>query len=204
MISHRRDGTVTAARCFTAAVSITEDADDIAPDALSVLRRDHRLAEELFAEFARSAPQQLDPLARRICKMLRVHTQIEEELFYPAVSRALTDDVSESPLLADAAREHAQAKETIVRIESMTSDAAGFRDEVAQLARQIGEHVAKEEQELFPQVQTTTIDLAALGVALAERRDTLLDVLGLHGDDEEGAANQRETHPRDDRSQAKA
>ena len=197
MISHRRDGTVTAAGCFTAAVSITEDDDDISPDALSVLRRDHRLAEELFTEFARSAPQQLDPLARRICKMLRVHTQIEEELFYPAVSRALTDDVSESPLLADAAREHAQAKETIVRIESMTSDAAGFRDEVAQLARQIGEHVAKEEQELFPQVQTTTIDLAALGVALAERRDTLLDVLGLHGDDEEGAANQRETHPRD-------
>ena len=125
-----------------------------APDALSVLRRDHRLAEELFAEFARSAPQQLDPLARRICKMLRVHTQIEEELFYPAVSRALTDDVSESPLLADAAREHAQAKESIVRIESMTSDDAGFRDEVAKLARQVGEHVAKEEQELFPQVQT--------------------------------------------------
>ncbi|HEX4973982.1 MAG TPA: hemerythrin domain-containing protein [Steroidobacteraceae bacterium] len=174
-----------------------EDSDDVAPDALSVLRRDHRLAEELFTEFARSAPQQLDPLARRICKMLRVHSQIEEELFYPAVSRALTDDVSESPLLADAAREHAQAKETIVRIESMTSDAAEFRDTVAQLARQVGEHVAKEEQELFPQVQTTTIDLAALGVALAERRDTLLDVLGLHGDDEEGAANQRETHPRD-------
>ena len=174
-----------------------EDSDDVAPDALSVLRRDHRLAEELFTEFARSAPQQLDPLARRICKMLRVHSQIEEELFYPAVSRALTDDVSESPLLADAAREHAQAKETIVRIESMTSETAGFSDVVAQLARQVGEHVAKEEQELFPQVQTTTIDLAALGVALAERRDTLLDVLGLHGDDEEGAANQRETHPRD-------
>ena len=179
--------------------AINEDSDDVAPDALSVLRRDHRLAEELFAEFARSAPQQLDPLARRICKMLRVHAQIEEELFYPAVRRALTDDVSESPLLADAAREHAQAKETIVRIESMTSDAAGFRDEVAQLARQVAEHVAMEEQELFPQVQTTVIDLAALGVALAERRDTLLDVLGLHHDDEEGAANQRETHPQEPR-----
>jgi hemerythrin superfamily protein len=174
--------------------STDEDIDDIAPDALSLLRRDHRLAEELFDEFVRAAPQQLDPLARRICKMLRVHTQIEEELFYPVVSRALTDDVSESPLLADAAREHAEAKDSIVRIESMTSDDPRFRDEVAKLAARVGEHVAKEEQELFPQVQTTTIDLAALGVALAERRDTLLDVLGLHGDDEEGAANQRETH----------
>jgi hemerythrin superfamily protein len=172
---------------------IDADSDDVAPDALSVLRRDHRLAEELFAEFARSAPQQLDPLARRICKMLRVHAQIEEELFYPAVGRALTNDA----LLADAVREHAQAKETIVRIESMTSDQDSFRDEVARLAQQSGEHVAKEEEELFPKVSATTLDITALGVALAERRDTLLDVLGLHGDDEEGAANQRETHPQD-------
>jgi hemerythrin superfamily protein len=173
--------------------AIDDDSDDVAPDALSVLRRDHRLAEELFAEFARSAPQQLDPLARRICKMLRVHAQIEEELFYPAVGRALTDD----SFLTHAVREHAQAKETIVRIESMTSDRASFREEVARLAAQVGEHVAKEEGELFPKISATTLDITALGVALAERRDTLLDVLGLHGDDEEGAANQRETHPHD-------
>lgn len=167
--------------------------EDIAPDALSVLRRDHRLAEELFAEFARSAPQQLDPLARRICKMLRVHTQIEEELFYPAVGRALTAEGK--TMLQDARREHAQAKESIVRVESMTSENPSFRDEVDVLAARVAEHVAAEEQELFPKVSATSIDLNALGVALAERRDTLLDVLGLHGDDEEGAANQRETHP---------
>ena len=169
-----------------------EDSDDVAPDALSLLRRDHRLAEELFAEFGRSAPQQLDPLARRICKMLRVHTQIEEELFYPAVGRALTND---GALLADAVREHAQAQESIVRIESMTSDSPTFGDEVTKLAGLVAEHVNKEEQELFPKVTATTMDLTALGIALAERRDTLLDVLGLHGDDEGGAANPRETHP---------
>jgi hemerythrin superfamily protein len=169
-----------------------EGSDDIAPDALSLLRRDHRLAEELFAEFAHAAPQQLDPLARRICKMLRVHTQIEEELFYPAVGRALTQDTG---LLENARREHEQAKESIVRIESMTSENPTFRDEVEVLARRIGEHVAEEEQTLFPKVSASTLDLTALGIALAERRDTLLDVLGLHGDDEEGAANQRETRP---------
>jgi hemerythrin superfamily protein len=186
-----------------------DDSDDVAPDALNLLRRDHRLAEELFAEFARSAPLQLDPLARRICKMLRVHTQIEEELFYPAVSRALTDHAaaespSGQPLLADAEREHAQAKESIVRIESMTSENPAFLEEVTKLERQIAEHVAKEERELFPKVSATTMDLTALGIALAERRDTLLDVLGLHGDDEEGAANQRETHPQDTAGQGSA
>jgi hypothetical protein len=169
------------------------DDDDIAPDALNVLRRDHRLAEELFAEFVRAAPQQLDPLARRICKMLRVHTQIEEELFYPAVGRALTGEDKE--LVGHAQVEHEQAKQAIARIESMTSENAAFRNEVDLLERRIAQHVAAEEQELFAKVTATGVDLLALGVALAERRDTLLDVLGLHGDDEEGAANQRETRP---------
>jgi hemerythrin superfamily protein len=178
----------------TPAAPSDEDDDDIAPDALSLLRRDHRLAEELFAEFVRSGPQQLDPLARRICKMLRVHTQIEEELFYPVVGRALTDGT----LLRDFAHDHAQAKESIARIESMTSDNPAFRDEVATLAARVAEHVGKEEQELFPKVSASTVDLTALGIALVERRDTLLDVLGLHGDDEEGAANQRETHKPED------
>jgi hemerythrin superfamily protein len=171
--------------------SADEDTDDIAPDALSLLRRDHRLAAELFDEFVRAAPQQLDPLARRICKMLRVHTQIEEELFYPAVGRALTSD---GALLQDAVREHAEAKDTIERIESMTSDNPAFRAEVEILAARVATHVGKEEQELFPKVSASSLDLTALGIALTERRDTLLDVLGLHGDDEEGAANQRETH----------
>ena len=176
--------------------SLDEDSDDIAPDALSLLRRDHRLAEELFAEFARSAPQQLDPLARRICKMLRVHAQIEEELFYPAVSRALTSE--DRRLVDHAAVEHQQAREAIVRIESMTSEDPSFRNEVDLLDRRVAQHVASEEQELFPKVSASSLDLTALGIALAERRDTLLDVLGLHGDDEEGAANQRETRPPDD------
>jgi hemerythrin superfamily protein len=164
----------------------------IAPDALSLLTRDHRLAEELFAEFERSAPQQLDPLARRICKMLRVHTQIEEEFFYPAVRRALADD----SFIEDAQREHAEARETIARIESMTSADPDFNGALAQLAQQIGQHVQAEERDLFPQLRDTNLNLVGLGLALAERRDTLLDVLGLHDDDEEGAANQRETHIR--------
>jgi hemerythrin superfamily protein len=174
-----------------AKTDLLDDGDsDIAPDALSLLRRDHRLAEELFAEFERSGPQQVDPLARRICKMLRVHTQIEEELFYPAVGRALTNEA----LIAQAEQEHAQAKASITLIESMSSDHPQFSDAVRTLAREVAQHVSKEEQDLFAQVSATSLDLVALGVALAERRDTLLDVLGLHGDDEEGAANQRETH----------
>jgi iron-sulfur cluster repair protein YtfE (RIC family) len=85
--------------------------------------------------------------------MLRVHTQIEEELFYPAVSRALTGQDKE--LLEQAKVEHEQATQAITRIESMTSENPAFRNEVDLLQRRVAQHVAAEEQELFPKVSAT-------------------------------------------------
>jgi hemerythrin superfamily protein len=172
----------------------TDDATtstELAPDALSLLTRDHRLVEELFTELERSTPQQLDPLARRICKLLRVHTQIEEELFYPAAGRALPNE----SFIERAEHEHAEARETIARVESLAAAHPDFNGAIALLAQQISEHVQEEEGQLFPQLRKGSLNLIALGLALAERRDTLLDVLGLHDDDEEGIANQHNTHP---------
>jgi hemerythrin superfamily protein len=160
--------------------------DEVITDALGLLKRDHKLVDELCSEFQQAGVQQLDPLARRICKLLRIHAQIEEEIFYPAARRVVPD----SALIENAEREHAQAKATIARIESMTSDDATFKDAVAELAQEVRTHVAEEEGSLFPQLQGK-LDLVSLGIALAERRDTLMDVLGLHSDDEEGVAQQR-------------
>jgi hemerythrin superfamily protein len=160
--------------------------EEAVTDALGLLRRDHRLVDDLFNEFQQAGQQQLDPMARRICKLLRIHAQIEEELFYPAARRALED-----PSFIDVAeREHAEAKASIARIESLTSDDATFKAAVAALAEEVRAHVAEEEGTLFPQLQGK-LDLVSIGIALAERRDTLMDVLGLHSDDEEGVAQQR-------------
>jgi hemerythrin superfamily protein len=167
---------------------VPDEPADVVTDAVDLLTRDHRLMEELFTSFFQAAPQQLDPLARRLCKMIRIHTQIEEELFYPAARRAAGSD----RLVDESEREHAEAKQSVMRVESMTSDDAEFKQVVEQLRTQIASHVQSEEGQLFPQVRQAKLDLVALGITLAERRDTLMDVLGLHGDDEEGAANMRD------------
>jgi len=160
--------------------------EEVVTDALGLLRRDHKLVNDLFNELDQAAQQQIDPMARRICKLLRIHAQIEDELFYPAARRVVQD----STLIDAAELEHAQAKDAITRIESMTSDDVRFKDAIAELAREVRAHVAQEEGELFPQLEGK-IDLVSIGLALAERRDTLMDVLGLHSDDEEGVAQQR-------------
>lgn len=148
-------------------------------DALSLLKRDHRLVERLFNEFDDAIGQQVDPVARRICKMLSLHAQIEEEIFYPAARTVVG-----AKLIDEALAEHAAAKERIVRIEAMSSEHPEFDAAMEQLAREISVHIKEEESELFPQLVGATLDLEALGIALAERKETLMEVMGLHEDDE--------------------
>jgi hemerythrin superfamily protein len=165
-----------------------EQPAEVVTNAVDLLTRDHRLVDELFASILQAAPQQIDPLTRRLCKMLRIHTQIEEELFYPAARRALGEDA----MVDKAEHDHAEAKESITRVESLSADDPELRQTIATLRAQITAHISSEEKELFPPMRKARIDLVALGLTLAERRDTLMDVLGLHGDDEEGAANMRD------------
>ncbi|MET0984828.1 MAG: hemerythrin domain-containing protein [Steroidobacteraceae bacterium] len=152
-------------------------------DALAVLERDHRLVERFFSDFDHAGALQLDPIGRRICKMLRIHTQIEEEIFYPAARAALSD-----PTLIDRAEEeHAAAKQTIREVEARTSDAKDYVDVVHRLCRLVEAHVREEEGDLFPKVRETELNLDMLALVLLERRNTLMDVMGLHSDDEHSA-----------------
>lgn len=156
-----------------------ERVEEPVTEALSLLRHDHRVIARLFGEFEDAVGHQVDPLARRICKMLALHAQIEEELFYPAV-RLVID-----PQLIDAAlAEHADVKLQIRRIEAMTSAYPEFAAAMAALSREIAAHVAAEEADLFPRLPGTRLNLEALGIALAERKETLMEVMGLHEDDE--------------------
>jgi hemerythrin superfamily protein len=148
-------------------------------DALALLKRDHRIMERLFTEFDAAVGLQLDPLARRICKMLTLHAKIEEEIFYPT-ARSVIDP----KLIDEALAEHAAVKQRIIRIEAMTSEHPQFDAAMAVLAREVAAHVVEEERDLFPRLARTGLDLELLGVALAERKETLMEVMGLHEDDE--------------------
>jgi hemerythrin superfamily protein len=153
--------------------------EEIVTDALSLLKRDHRIIERLFTEFDTAIGLQLDPLSRRICKMLNLHAKIEEEIFYPAARGVL-----DPKLIDEAQAEHAAMQARIARIEAMTSEHPEFEASLAVLAREVAAHVTEEERDLFPRLARANLDLEALGVALAERKETLMEVMGLHEDDE--------------------
>jgi hemerythrin superfamily protein len=148
----------------------TEQAGVEELSAIEILEADHRRVEDLFDEYedAEDASDKKQ-LAVKICTALQAHTQIEEEIFYPAAREAI-----ETPELIDEAIvEHASAKQLIGEIENMEPGDELYDAKVRVLQEQVLHHVEEEEGELFPQVEASELDLEALGKKMAERKAAL-------------------------------
>ena len=88
-------------------------------DAIELLTKDHRDVEALFKKYEDSDdPMTLAETAEKICTSLRVHMQIEEELFYPKAREILSKDDSDK-LVDHAEKEHGMAKTMISKIMTM-------------------------------------------------------------------------------------
>lgn len=144
-------------------------------DAVDLLDADHQAVKKLFIDFnARCAdgapPEVKRAIAEKICQAILVHSQIEEEIFYPAV-REGTGDKS---LIEEAIDEHAQAKETIATIQAMDATDGGYDATVQRLGELIDAHVLEEREQIFLEARQAPMDLKALAVLLFERKQTLL------------------------------
>ncbi len=141
-----------------------------AQEATRLLRADHKLVSELFEEFesARS-PVKKQALAAEICQELTVHAQIEEEIFYPAIETVLKD----KSLVPEARVEHETLKYLIAQIESESPGTELYDAKVKVLSEYVKHHVKEEQNEIFPKVKETKLDLIELGAQLSARKEEL-------------------------------
>lgn len=146
-------------------------AKPVPKDALALLKADHEAVSEMFAEYekTRSLPNK-KALVAQICEALSVHAQIEEEVFYPAVKAALKDKL----LVPEATVEHAGMKDLIAQLEGIEPDGEMYDAKVKVLSEYVKHHVKEEQNEMFPKVKSTSLDLVELGSRLAERKEELL------------------------------
>ena len=142
-------------------------------DAVALLKDDHRKVEDLFAEFEKaSGDGSKRKIAEQICKELTVHAKIEEEIFYPACEGKVEED-----LLKEAYVEHDGAKVLIAEIEAGGPSDEFYDAKVTVLQEQIEHHVEEEEKRmegLFAQARKAGLDMDALGLELAARKEELL------------------------------
>ena len=143
-------------------------------DAVDLLDADHKAVKTMFIEYAalcedNAPPDQKRALAEHICQALTVHAQIEEEIFYPAVRKALGDDA----LMDEALDEHADAKQTIAQIQAMAPTDAAFDATVKQLGTLIDQHVLEERGQIFLRARLAPLDLRGLTLQLLKRKKQL-------------------------------
>jgi hypothetical protein len=120
-------------------------------DVIEVLEHDHREVEEMFAELEslRGASTEEEKARRKelteqVTIELVRHSVAEEVLVYPEVDEKVSAEE------ADHAREeHAQAEETLQRLEKLDADDPAFDDELATLMAEIRHHIEDEEGEMF-------------------------------------------------------
>ena len=148
-------------------------AESQAKDGLQLLAADHRKVEELFAQFEKaSGTSAKEKLVRQICMELKVHAQIEEEIYYPAV-RGKVEEAD----LDEAYVEHDSAKLLINELEAAAPDESFYDAKVKVLSELIEHHVEEEEKQrdnLFQQTRAADVDLVALGAQLQARKDELM------------------------------
>lgn len=155
--------------------------------ALELLKADHAEAKKLFRQFEKLKKAEdndgMQQVAQAICDALRIHAQIEEEIFYPALREAGDADDA----LDEADVEHSHVKELVEQIASSSPGDEHFEARVKVLSEYVEHHVQEEESTIFSKARKADFDLVALGQQLEARKAELegeqpsVDVAALAG-----------------------
>ena len=146
--------------------------DAAKPDAIALLKADHRKVEGLFAQFETAKGDgKKQALAEQICMELTIHAKIEEDIFYPACEGAVEEDK-----LKEAYVEHDGAKVLIAEIEAGGPDDEFYEAKVKVLSEEIEHHVKEEEERaegIFAQARKAGLDMDELGARMAAEKAQL-------------------------------
>jgi hemerythrin superfamily protein len=136
-------------------------------DVIEVLEHDHREVEEMFKELEslRGASTEAKRARRKeVTEQVTIelvrHSVAEEVLVYPKVERQVSAEEAEH-----AREEHAEAEETLQRLEKLDADDPSFDDELATLMAEIRHHIEDEEGDMFAHMRQVidADELRALG-----------------------------------------
>lgn len=139
-------------------------------DPIALLKSDHKEVKKLFDKFEEADSEDKNIIAQEAIKELKIHSAIEEEIFYPAVKKNLKDD----EIVIESKEEHRVAKTLIEALEGMDAQDEDFTAKFTVLAENIRHHIKEEENEMFKMVRKTDLDLNELGEQMTARKEELM------------------------------
>jgi len=120
--------------------------------ATDLLKKQHRQVEKLFKEVEKTEdPKQRRKLLDQIAADLKMHTQIEEEIFYPAVREVGTAKAEE--MIDEAFEEHHVVDLVLAELPQVDPEDERFAAKMTVLSELVKHHVEEEEEEMFPMAE---------------------------------------------------
>ena len=147
-------------------------------DAISLLKADHKkvkgLLEELEKTTERGAKKRTK-LLNQIETELRVHTDIEETIFYPAFRDAVQKK-EDREMYFEALEEHRVVKFVLPDIKGTDPSSEPFKAKAKVLKELVTHHAKEEEKEMFPEAKKVLDreQLIELGARMAAKKKELL------------------------------
>lgn len=120
--------------------------------ATDLLKKQHRQVEKLFKQCEKTEdPRQRRQIMQQIAAELKLHTKLEEELFYPAVREVRTSKAGE--MVDEAYEEHHVVDLVLAELPEVDPEAERFEAKMTVLSELIEHHVEEEEDEMFPMAE---------------------------------------------------
>ena len=151
-------------------------------DAIALLKKDHQNVRQLLKRLESSTENRSGDSARLLREIeneLKVHTQIEEEIFYPAFRDAVESEKDEK-LYYEALEEHHVVDLVLPEIKNTSKNSDEFAAKGKVLKDLVEHHAEEEESEMFPKARKVmgAAALRELGQRLQERKRQLMGVTG--------------------------
>jgi len=139
------------------------------PNAIEMLREDHRKVKELFEEFEHTEQSQAkEQIVKATVQELEVHAALEEEMFYPGAE----EQIDEKESIDEAREEHHVVKLLLGELKKMNAENERYDAKYKVLAESVKHHIDEEESVLFPKLEGK-LNAEGLGTEMEARKQQL-------------------------------
>jgi hemerythrin-like domain-containing protein len=147
-------------------------------DAIALLKADHKNVKQLLKRLAATSEDETserEELLGEIENEVKVHTTIEEEIFYPAFKESLRSE-SDAHVYFEALEEHHVVDLVMPEIREADLESEEFAAKAKVLKDLIEHHAEEEESQMFPKAKRAmgAAKLRELGQELQMRKQQLM------------------------------
>jgi hemerythrin superfamily protein len=148
-----------------------------ADDPIQALVRDHDMVRKLADKYLNSSDIEVKKqAAAQLLQAIHTHSRLEESVFYPNV-RCIDES-----LVRHFEQDHLKVDDLLATLQGMPTDAPRFDPMMREMLGALQRHIDEEENDLFPRLQRSNVDMAPIGLQMEALEANLVHMQGQASD----------------------